>query len=168
MLEKQGERGGSIWQSRSQPFVICLPARLITRKIIGAAIEVHRRLGPGLLESTYEMCLAEEFNFLGIHFERQCSYPLIYRELKLDAAFRLDFLVEKQVIVEIKAEEAISKIHVAQLLTYLRLLNLRKGLLLNFNVPALKEGIKRVSNEKNESYSDSDPLRPFAYSAPLR
>jgi GxxExxY protein len=123
---------------------------LVTRKVIGAAIEVHRRLGPGLLESTYEMCLAEELKFLGIPFERQSSFPLVYRQIKLDAAFRLDFLVENQVIVEIKSVESISKIHVAQLLTYLRLLNLKKGLLLNFNVPALKEGIKRVSNEKNE------------------
>ena len=90
--------------------------QIITRKIIGAAIEVHRRLGPGLLESTYEMCLAEEFKFLGIPFVRQCSFPLIYRELKIEAAFRLDFLVEKQVIVEIKSVEALSKIHIAQLL----------------------------------------------------
>ncbi len=136
---------------------------LTTRKIIGAAIEVHRRLGPGLLESTYEMCLAQEFKFLNISYERQCSYPLIYREVLLESGFRLDFLVEKQVVVEIKAVEAISNIHVSQLLTYLRLLNLRKGLLLNFNVPALKDGIKRVSNEPEET-----SLRPSTFSAPLR
>ena len=128
---------------------------LITQNIIGAAIEVHRRLGPGLLEATYEMCLAQEFKFQNIPFERQCSYPLVYREAVLESAYRIDFLVESQVVVEIKAVEAISKIHVAQLLTYLRLLNLRKGLILNFNVPALKEGIKRVSNDRR-AVSDSN------------
>jgi len=139
---------------------------LTTRKIIGAAIEVHRRLGPGLLESTYEMCLAQEFKFLNIPYERQCSYPLVYRDIELESAFRLDFVVEQQVIVEIKAVEAISNIHVSQLLTYLRLLNLRKGLLLNFNVSALKDGIKRVSNERSETCTNS--LRLSAYSASLR
>ncbi len=119
----------------------------LTQKIIGAAIEVHRRLGPGLLESTYEMCLAEEFKFQNIQFERQCSYPLTYRSTVLESAYRLDFLVEGQIVLEIKAVELLSKLHTAQLLTYLRLLNLRKGLLLNFNVSMLKDGIKRVSNE---------------------
>jgi GxxExxY protein len=134
---------------------------LITQKIIGAAIEVHRRLGPGLLESTYELCLAEEFKFLNIRHNRQYSYPLIYRGVMLESAFRLDFLVEDQIVVEIKSVEAISNIHISQLLTYLRLLDLRKGLLLNFNVSSLKDGIKRVSNENN-------PLRSSAFSASLR
>ena len=123
--------------------------QLTTQKIIGAAIEVHRRLGPGLLESTYEACLAQEFKFLNIQFERQRSYPLIYREAFVESAYRVDFLVEGEIVVEIKAVEALTNIHVAQLLTYLRLLNLPKGLLLNFNVSALKDGIKRVSNAKN-------------------
>jgi GxxExxY protein len=124
---------------------------LITQKIIGSAIEVHRQLGPGLLESTYEMCLAQEFKFQNIAFERQCSYPVIYREATLESAYRIDFLVENRVVVEIKAVETLSKIHVAQLLTYLRLLKLDKGLILNFNVATLKDGIKRVSNDKGLS-----------------
>ena len=138
--------------------------QLLTQKIIGAAIEVHRRLGPGLLESTYEMCLAEEFKFHNIRFERQCSYPLIYREVTIESAYRVDFLIEGQVVVEIKAVESLSSIHIAQLLTYLRLLNIRKGLLLNFNVQVLKDGIKRVSNEKNPI----SPLRASEFSASLR
>ena len=121
---------------------------LTTKKIIGAAIEVHRRLGPGLLESTYELCLAQEFKFQNIPYKRQCSYPLIYRETVLEAAYRVDFLVDDHIVVELKSVESLSKIHVAQLLTYLRLLDLQKGLLLNFNVSMLKDGIKRVSNEK--------------------
>jgi GxxExxY protein len=142
---------------------------LITRNIIGAAIEVHRRLGPGLLESTYEMCLAQEFKCQNIPFERQRSYPLIYRGTVLESAYRIDFLVENQVVVEIKAIETISKIHVAQLLTYLRLLNLRNGLILNFNVPALKDGIKRVSNEKRTNTdSNFEPSATSAFSASLR
>ena len=135
----------------------------LTQKIIGAAIEVHRRLGPGLLESTYEMCLSEEFKFQKIQFERQYSFPIIYRELKIDAAYRIDFLVEKLIIIEIKSVESFSKIHIAQIFTYLRLLKLNKGLLINFNVPILKEGIKRISNEKNSSQFTSS-----AFSASLR
>jgi|SRR6185295_254218 len=142
---------------------------LITRKIIGAAIEVHRRLGPGLLESTYEMCLAQEFKFQNIAYERQCSYPLIYRETVLESAYRVDFLVEGRVVVEIKAVEALSANHVAQLLTYLRLLNLQRGLLLNFNVPILKDGIKRVSNEKKTNPLLNDEISASSASfAPLR
>src|SRR5690606_25300672 len=95
----------------------------LTQKIIGAAIEVHRRLGPGLLESIYEMCLAQEFKFQNIAFERQCSYPLTYRNIVLESGCRIDFLVENSVVVEVKAVESFSPIHVAQLLTYLRLLN---------------------------------------------
>ncbi len=128
---------------------------LTTRKIIGAAIEVHRRLGPGLLEATYEMCLAQEFKFQNILFERQRAYPLVYREAVLESAYRIDFLVENQVVIEIKAVEVLSSIHVAQLLTYLRLLNLRRGLLFNFNVPILRDGIKRVSNDKRINHDSS-------------
>jgi GxxExxY protein len=143
---------------------------ITTRKIIGAAIEVHRRLGPGLLESTYEMCLAAEFQFQNIAFKRQCSYPLTYRDIVLDSAYRIDLLVEGTVVVEIKAVESLSKNHVSQLLTYLRLLNLRKGLLLNFNVPILKDGIQRVSNEKNTVRVESNfqSSETFASSASLR
>lgn len=142
--------------------------QFITQKIIGAAIEVHRRLGPGLLESTYELCLAQELKFQNIPFERQCSYPLIYREAILESAYRIDFLVESQVVVEIKAVETLSNLHVAQLLTYLRLLNLRKGLLLNFNVPVLKDGIKRVSNDKEINRDPDFDSEISAFSEPLR
>ena len=138
---------------------------LITQKIIGAAIEVHRRLGPGLLESTYEMCLAQEFEFQNIPYERQRSYPITYRGVILESGCRIDFLVEGKIVVEIKAVESLSAIHVAQLLTYLRLLDIQKGLLLNFNVPTLKEGIKRVSNEKRKNLESS--ATP-AFSVPLR
>jgi GxxExxY protein len=107
------------------------------------------------------MCLAEEFKYRGIGFERQCSFPLAYRETIIESAYRIDFLVEGQVIIEIKAVEAVSPIHLAQLLTYLRLLNIKRGLLLNFNVTLLKDGIRRVSNEFS-------PLRSSAFFASLR
>lgn len=116
---------------------------LLTEKIIGAAIDVHKQLGPGLLESTYERCLAIEFDLRKIPFERQKVCPLMYKELQLEEAYRIDFLVDNVIVIEIKSVDALSEIHSAQLLTYLRLLRCRKGLLLNFNVPLLKAGIKR-------------------------
>ena len=114
-----------------------------TRRIIGAAIEVHKALGPGLLESAYETCLAREFDHQGIAYRRQVDLPIHYRDLRLDAGYRLDFLVEDQVIVELKSVERIMPIHEAQLLTYLRLAERRVGLLINFNVPVLRHGIVR-------------------------
>jgi GxxExxY protein len=115
----------------------------ITREIIGAAIEVHRVLGPGLLESTYEECLAHEFLVRGLPFERQKPVPVIYKGSKLDCDYRLDFLVSGQVVVELKSVEALAPIHEAIVLTYLRIANRRLGLLINFNVRTLKEGIRR-------------------------
>lgn len=117
-----------------------------TERIIGAAIEVHRALGPGLLESTYEECLAKEFDLIGIRYTRQVPLPVTYKGLKLDCSYRLDFLVEEQVMVELKSVDAVAPILVAQLLTYLRLLDRQVGLLINFNVAVLKDGIKRVVN----------------------
>ena len=117
----------------------------ITEKIIKAAIEVHRQLGPGLLESTYERCLAKEFDISAIRYERQRACQLLYKGLLLEEAYRIDFLVEGEVVLEIKSTHEISPTHDAQILTYLRLLNLKRGLLLNFNVPILKNGIKRFS-----------------------
>ncbi len=141
----------------------------MTRKIIGAAIHVHRQLGPGLLESTYEVCLAEEFKFRNIAFERQCTLPVIYRGAKVEAAYRIDFLVENQIVLELKSVEEITQIHFAQLLTYLRLLNLKKGLLINFNVSLLIDGVKRISNDKNLTYnSDFKLSASSASSATLR
>jgi GxxExxY protein len=116
----------------------------LTGKIIGAAIEVHKVLGPGLLESAYEECLAHELSFANISFERQVPLPVIYKSLQLDCGYRLDFLVEKTVVVELKAVDALQGIHDAQLLTYLKLGGWPIGLLINFNVPVLKKGIKRM------------------------
>ncbi|MBZ4660707.1 MAG: GxxExxY protein [Desulfacinum sp.] len=116
----------------------------ITSAIIGAAIEVHRHLGPGLLESTYEECLAHELSLRGISFRRQHPLPLAYKGRTLDCGYRLDFLVEDQVIVELKACEKIEPIHKAQVLTYLRLTGCPVGLLINFHTAVLKDGIHRI------------------------
>jgi GxxExxY protein len=119
----------------------------ITEKVIGAAIEVHRHLGPGLLESAYEECLCYELSRLGVQFERQVHLPVNYKGLHLDCAYRLDFLVEGIVIVEMKAIEEVLPIHKSQVLTYLRAANKHVGLLINFNVQALKNGISRIVND---------------------
>ncbi len=116
----------------------------LTGKIIGAAIEVHRILGPGLLESAYEECLQYEFRQRQIHFFRQHPLPVVYKGTKLDCGYRLDFLVENIVVVELKAVESILPIHEAQLLSYLKLGGWHMGLLINFYVPVLKQGIKRI------------------------
>jgi GxxExxY protein len=116
----------------------------LTEKIIGAAIEVHKVLGPGLLESAYEGCLAHELSLAKISFERQVPLPVTYKLLQLDCGYRLDFLVEKTVVLELKAMDGLQPIHEAQLLTYLKLGGWPIGLLINFNVPVLKKGIKRM------------------------
>jgi GxxExxY protein len=115
----------------------------ITEAIIGAAIEVHRELGPGLLESAYEECFCHELHLRGLNFLRQVQLPVAYKGLKLDCGYRLDVVVENAVIVELKSIEQISPIHQAQLLTYLRLAEKKVGLLINFNVAVLKNGIVR-------------------------
>jgi GxxExxY protein len=115
----------------------------ITEAIIGAAIEVHRALGPGLLESAYQKCLEHELKLRQIPFDRQYELPVIYKGMQLDCGYKLDFLVASQVVVEIKSVESLDSIHEAQLLTYLRLGGWKVGLLINFNVPVLKEGIRR-------------------------
>ncbi|HYE23653.1 MAG TPA: GxxExxY protein [Clostridia bacterium] len=114
-----------------------------TSAIIGAAIEVHRALGPGLLESAYEECLCHELHSRGVSFFRQVAVPLSYKGVKLDCGYGIDLVVANEVVVELKAVERILPVHEAQLLTYMRLMGLRKGLLLNFNVPVLRDGIKR-------------------------
>jgi len=116
----------------------------LSAKIIGAAIEVHRNLGPGLLESTYQKCIEYELRELGLTYQRQLILPLRYKDMELNDAYKLDLVVESQVIVELKAVEQILWLHEAQLLTYLKLSGIHRGLLLNFNVPLLKEGIKRM------------------------
>lgn len=115
----------------------------LTHEIIGAAIEVHGLLGPGLLESAYEECLARELALRSLHFERQKPVPVVYKDVKLECGYRLDFLAENRVVVELKAIEALAPVHEAIVLTYLRLSGCRLGLLINFNVPTLKEGIRR-------------------------
>ncbi len=117
----------------------------LSKEIIGAAIEVHRVLGPGLLESAYQKCLARELTLRDLTFEKEKQIPIEYKGLKLDCGFRLDFLIEGLVVIELKAVEKILPIHEAQILTYLKLLNLKLGLILNFNVPMLKDGIKRLA-----------------------
>lgn len=118
----------------------------ISEKIIGCAIEVHKALGPGLLESAYEECLAAEMDFQGLKFERQKPIPVIYRTVRLDCGYRVDFLIEGKVVVDLKALETIPPVMYAQVLTYARLLNKRLGLLINFHVEQLTKGIKRVVN----------------------
>jgi len=115
----------------------------LTERVIGLAIEVHRQLGPGLLESAYEACLCFELNQAGIPFDRQAGIPIVYRDMRLDTGYRADLIIAQTVIVEIKSVEAILAVHEAQLLTYLRLGGFRVGLLLNFNTLRLKDGLRR-------------------------
>ncbi|WLT31262.1 GxxExxY protein [Geothrix sp. PMB-07] len=115
----------------------------ITEKVLGAAIEVHKHLGPGLLESTYEACLCHELEIRGLSFQRQLQLPLDYKGLRVDAAFRLDLVVEGKIIVELKSQAGVLPVHEAQLMTYMKLAGMRVGLLLNFNVTTMKDGIIR-------------------------
>ncbi|HSS97313.1 MAG TPA: GxxExxY protein [Terriglobales bacterium] len=119
----------------------------LTGKIIGAAIQIHRELGPGLLESAYEACLAHELELLGLRVERQKPIPLIYKAVKLDCGFRADLVVENRVVIETKCKDALHPVDEAQLLSHLRLLNLQVGLLINFHVLVLRDGIRRLVNE---------------------
>ena len=119
------------------------PSSELTEHVLGAAIAVHRALGPGLLESAYEACLAYELQDRGIRFERQVPLPVLYRDTRIDCGYRLDMVVEGTVIVEIKAVERLLPVHQAQILTYLKLSKHPIGLLLNFNVPMLRDGIRR-------------------------
>lgn len=119
----------------------------ITEKIIGAAMAVHRELGSGLLESAYEACLAYEIAKSGLSVERQKELPVKYRNVKLDCGYRIDLLIEDKVIIEIKAIDKLAPIHTAQLLSYLKLSGCKVGLLINFNVKVLKDGIRRLIND---------------------
>lgn len=120
------------------------PENAITEQVIGAAIEVHREVGPGLLESVYEKCLCHELALRDISFARQVPLPLEYKGLKLECGYKVGIVVEASVIVELKTVEALLPIHEAQLLTYLKLHGAKVGLLINFNVPVLKDGVKRM------------------------
>jgi len=116
----------------------------IFKQILNAAFKVHSALGPGLLESAYEECLFYELRRAGFTVEKQKALPLVYEEVKLDTGYRVDLLVEKKVVIEIKAVDGLSDVHFAQILTYLKLSGCRLGLLVNFNVAHLKDGIKRM------------------------
>ncbi len=132
----------------------------LSEAVIGAAIEVHRETGAGLLESTYEQCFCRELSLRGIQFEYQKPMPITYKGMKLDCGYRIDLLVEGVLVIEIKAVEKLLPIHEAQLLTYLRLSGCQLGLLINFNVDVLRLGIKRMVNNFSESSSaPSAPLR---------
>ena len=117
----------------------------LTGEVIGSAIEVHRTLGPGLLESTYEECLCRELTLRNIAYDRQKALPIHYKGVDLDCGYRLDIVVENRVVIELKACDELKPIHEAQLLTYLKLTGIKIGLLINFNVSVLKEGIKRLA-----------------------
>jgi len=119
----------------------------ISKVIFDAALKVHKSLGPGLLESSYEECLFYELNKTGLFVEKQKPLPLVYEEVKLDVGYRIDLFVEKRVIIEIKAVETFNDIHLAQVLTYLKLSDCKLGLLINFNVTLIKDGFKRVVNK---------------------
>ena len=128
----------------------------LTEEIIGKSIEVHRELGPGLLESAYETCLVYELRNAGLKVETQKPLPLIYKGMKIDCGYRFDLLVEDSVIIELKSVESLLPIHKAQVLSYLKLSGLSLGLLINFNVEALRHGIQRVVN-------NFQPLRPLRH-----
>lgn len=130
----------------------------ITGQIIGAAIKVHRKLGPGVLESAYEACLAYELQKSGLYVQRQKAVPLVYEKVKLECGFRADLVIDGRVVVEIKCKEALHPVDQAQLLSHLRLLDLQIGLLINFHVMQLKDGIKRLVNNYHELPDDSDQL----------
>ena len=117
----------------------------LTDKIIGFAIEIHRQLGPGLLESVYEECLCLELKQAGYMLRRQLALPVVYKSVRLDCGYRLDIVIENQVILEIKAVERVMPVHEAQLLTYMKLSGIRTGLLLNFHSAVLKDGIRRLT-----------------------
>lgn len=118
----------------------------LTKNIIGAAIEVHKTLGPGLLESAYQACLARELSLMNIPFEQELNLPVEYKGVKVDCGYRIDFVVDKSTVVELKAVAEILPVHKAQLLTYLKLTGIKTGLLINFNVPILTRGITRMVN----------------------
>jgi GxxExxY protein len=117
----------------------------LTERVIGFAIEVHRQLGPGLLESAYEECLCFELKEAGISHKRQVPLPIVYKSVRLDCGYRLDVVIEEKLILELKTIERVMPIHEAQILTYLKLSGVRTGLLLNFNSPTLKDGLRRFA-----------------------
>ncbi len=147
-------QGRRQWKSTQSAFgrskAMVMNINQLTSKIIGAAIEVHKILGPGLLESAYEECLCHELSIQEVSFEKQKPLSIDYKGKKLDCGYRLDMVVENAVVLELKSCEKIEPIHQAQLLTYLKLSELNLGLILNFNVPLMRDGIVRIVNELKE------------------
>jgi GxxExxY protein len=137
----------------------------LTEKIIGAAIKIHRTLGPGLLESAYQTCMAFELKEMGLRAERQKPVPLIYNAVKLECGFRADLLVDGRIVVELKSKEVLHPVDYAQLLSHLRLLGLQVGLLINFHVVVLRDGIKRIVNNYEEDPGTQRALREPAEDA---
>lgn len=125
----------------------------LSKKVIGVSIEVHRHLGPGLLESAYRECLAYELRCIGLEIEKEKPMPIIYKDVKLDHGYRMDLLVENKLVVEIKTVEFLTDTHFAQVLTYLRLGNYKLGLLVNFHEALLKDGLRRIINDGSNHYS---------------
>jgi GxxExxY protein len=123
----------------------------LSEQVIGAAIEVHRSLGPGLLESAYEECLCFELKERGLEFRRQVPLPVEYKKVRLECGYRIDLVIKNELIIEVKTVERLLPIHEAQLLTYLKLASIQKGLLLNFHTPVLREGIRRMSLTSREA-----------------
>jgi GxxExxY protein len=144
--KNQIHHGGTEHTEKKEIRMGILKHQALTEQIIRAAIEVHKELGPGLMESAYEECLCYELSICDIEFQRQVPLPVHYKKVKLDCGYRLDILVEDKVILELKAVEDILPIHEAQLITYLKLSNKSVGLLINFNVPVLKDGITQRVN----------------------
>jgi GxxExxY protein len=144
MISKSKPESAEGAEGRSVPRHLGLDG--LTESIIGAAIEVHRQTGPGLMESVYEECLCYELSHRGLRFQRQVHLPIQYKGIKLDCGYKIDILVEDAIILELKAVEALLPVHSAQLLTYLKLSGKQVGLLLNFNEPVLKKGLKRLVN----------------------
>jgi GxxExxY protein len=137
----------------------------LTEKIIGAAIKIHRRLGPGLLESAYETCLVFELQEMALRVEQQKAVPLVYENVKLECGFRADIVVEGRIVVEVKSKEALHPVDHAQVLSHLRLLGLQVGLLINFHVVALKDGIRRIVNNYDENLTSQSAQRKSAEDA---
>ena len=137
----------------------------LTQRVIGCAMRVHTALGPGLLESAYKECWCFELRLAGLIAEKEKPMPLIYSEIKLDCGYRVDILVQNRLIVEIKAVEAINDVHLAQVLTYLKLADLRLGLIMNFHVLHLRNGIRRVVNRYIDSAPSAEPSASSAVSS---
>ncbi len=139
-----------IWvePQRAQRFIMLEMEKLnkLSKDVIGEAIEVHKELGPGLLESAYQACLFYSLTEKGLNVEKEKPMPITYKNIELDCGYRIDLLVERELVVELKAVEELNNIHIAQVMSYLKMSNFRLGLLLNFNVKYLKQGIKRIIN----------------------